>query len=771
MRTLLVFLCCATVLPADDLPTTLANATGWVRCGDRTSGTGWLVDRERRWLITARHVLADRETCEVFFPVFVDGQRMQQRDYYLSRQKELSTAGLLVKGKVVAQRAGDDLVLVELESVPKSATILKLSSHSPQSGEECSLVGHRHDAETLWTFATGVIRQTGTLSEGYFWATKKLGVGSRVAIAQIPAEAGESGAAIANAKGEVVGLLSAVSQRTPGVSIGIEVSALRSLLADARGEKTPKPPEGNEPTVAETLMRSVCWVRPQATDGRWAGVLFDTERRLLLTSASAVGNQEWLEVVFPQFRDKRLVAESEAYRDLLALRLEKRVVRGLVLVKDAERDLAIVRLEHVPVGLTACKLASREAKVGERVLAVNHPVGLELVWLFSSGTLRSVGQVRLNLTAKEDAPKPQAMLLQLPQHGNSAGGPLANERGELLSILSAREGARQEVGYAATLAELREFLKSAAPRSQPTKASEHRDLALFLQQRGAPETALEHWQQAVRLAPLEANYRLGLALAFLSLGAHKEAKVALAPLEPEKLPVLLKAQFAEATRQLGDNKLALALVEACVRVDPKCARALLTRAQISHNEADLREALFLESDWAEVYRVRTQFHPVADPERFAKTLTDLSRALELEPYDVATLQQRAKVSTELREYKRAYNDWVRLTELQPLNATWQLELAQARLRAGEETNAAQALLVTLRLEATMLPKVYATIEQRAGELVAEQAVDWCELALSTLRPWLPRAQQMSLDRATKEANQEIDSRKKVQRYRQLLLAK
>src|SRR3954449_10052952 len=45
-----------TLILARNAPPAEVGSTVWVRAGDRATGTGWVVDADRRWIVTARHV-------------------------------------------------------------------------------------------------------------------------------------------------------------------------------------------------------------------------------------------------------------------------------------------------------------------------------------------------------------------------------------------------------------------------------------------------------------------------------------------------------------------------------------------------------------------------------------------------------------------------------------------------------------------------------------------------------------------------------------------
>src|SRR6266851_8564455 len=61
-----------------------------VPSGDKASqGTGWLVDRERKLLVTNCHVVGGQKQVLVVFPVYRNGQVITERNYYLKQAPRL----------------------------------------------------------------------------------------------------------------------------------------------------------------------------------------------------------------------------------------------------------------------------------------------------------------------------------------------------------------------------------------------------------------------------------------------------------------------------------------------------------------------------------------------------------------------------------------------------------------------------------------------------------------------------------------------------------
>jgi S1-C subfamily serine protease len=615
------------------------RATVWIRAGDKAVGAGWVIDTDRRWIVTARHVLADRETVEVFFQDLRDGKAIIDRDYYLSERADLRKRGRLTRAKLVAKNDTTDLALLCAERLPSDVARLSLANQHARPGQACFSIGHRHDSELLWVRTTGTIRQSGKLEEGYFSAGKRIGVGVPLMFVQSPIESGESGSALLDASGRVIGVISAVSNRTPGLAFAIEGSTIRKLLEEVGGQRPTGPPVPKRENISavDTALHATVWVRPQATEGRAAGVLIDREHRIVLTTASAVGKEDVVDVVAPKWDKNWLIAEASEYRDLLGLRLSGNCVQALVVHRDLVRDVAIIQLDSVPETLARVSLAVG-LKAGDRVAAVSHPIGEELMWLCSQGSVRSIGKVTLRRDGGDESQKVMASLLQLPHLGSSSGGPVVDDRGGLVGILAAREGTRQELAYALTSDEIREVLVACRPVGKTKSVAD--------------------WLAAATL--------------------------------------------------------------------------------------------------------------VADPDHNPSTIADLTRAIELEPYNLSFRVQRADLYAKAKEYKKAISDLTRLMELEPLKADHYLKLADVRFLAGDRPTTSISLASAVRIDPEKAQIALGTIRRLGQSLQddnpkdVERIADWYVTALRELLPRLENERYSHLHNAYKQANTQPDVRKRME---------
>ncbi|WP_020468481.1 tetratricopeptide repeat-containing S1 family peptidase [Zavarzinella formosa] len=719
-------------IPTAGQTDSLIESTVWIRAGDRSTGTGFVVDAERRWVLTARHVVGDQEKVEVFFrdPAFSD----HHRDEYLKSRTEQRKAGRCVSGTVIAKQDVADLALIKLDSLPKDAPVIRFAEFAPSAGDSCRCTGHRQGVGTLWLRTDGVIRQSGELREGYAWAGVKLGVGVRVHYAQLPIDVGDSGAAVVNAQGKLIGLVSAFAGRTPAATIVISADEIRQFLGQI--QKT-SPPEAKSSGEVPQVVRATVWVRPEATDGRFAGVLFSWDKGIILTTASAIGGEERATIIFPKFRDGRLVSEEAEYSDRVGLHLSGHLQPAVVLHVDKERDLALLKAMFVPETSKPIHLAGRDPKTGEKVLAVSHPTGVEMRWLLSSGTVRGAGKVVLHPDRPEKASAVGSLALQMPHQGNCSGGPVVNMESELISILASREGPRQELAYAVNIEEHRKFMSGAHPMVRPVDVEDY--LTMFRKYRLA-DAVFAQRPIADGLKKHPDDIRLNVER-LMALDSDQKIRTGLASLRGKPKTATEFSAMGRVRQRLGDLSEARKLFEEALKIDEKCVSALVGRASLAKGEEaekDLRAASLIDPTFPEIYRVRAAILPRTTDDERKIVIDELARLLELEPYDLHVRVERAGLLYALREFKKAEGDYLRLTELSPgMTEAW-VRLADARLKQGKQPASVEAMRTAVRVDQKSLSRAATLILARAEHLIkddpkdTDRVVEWLKQSLGGL---------------------------------------
>lgn len=577
-------LCFALPLPASEAP--LAPCA-WVRAENDGAGGGFVIDTDKRLLITCRHIVADRKKVDVFFPWYRGGELVTDRRDYLGNRPFLRDRGLLVTGTVLKLADELDLAILQLDSLPPGTKAVTFAKRPPEVGEPLRVVGHRIDLDTVWNITSGPLRATGVLSDGYFWRGKKLATNAGALVGQLPIEEGDSGGPVFDSRGEVVGMACALRRQCPLAAVAISANEIRRFVSAPE-----MPTKRADPLpVAETLVLATVWVKPTATDVHIGGVLIDNE--LVLTCARGLNANDRVGVALPVRAGDRWVSERSAYRDPLSLHLRGAWRAGTVIGRDQTRDLALIKLDAGSEHLKPVALAEAIPKAGDAIHAMSHPGGLEFAWVYAAGNVRQRGKVALD--TGEKAPFVSVLVCQLPAQAGSPGGPVLNAKGELVGVLSAREGA-QSVGFAATTDEIRAFL-DVILRDRPA-----RTLAGLL----------------ARGEALPAVYASGLAR---GLATRAESR-------------RLAGRLADARRDC----------DSAVSLDTGCAAARLCRARMMEHDSALaeldtaiekgrfhRDALVLRAELA------------ARAKDWRKARGDLERVLDVTPADADARQRLAGV--------------------------------------------------------------------------------------------------------------------------------
>jgi tetratricopeptide (TPR) repeat protein len=132
------------------------RSAAWVQVYEnrqlRKMGTGFLVDRYRKLLITNQHVVDNHEAVEVVFPLYQSGGVIADKKDYIRYDRP-------IHGWVTAVDPKRDLAVIELEVVPHAATPMRLASDSLCPGEHVHLIGNPGTSELLWAHNEGTVHQ------------------------------------------------------------------------------------------------------------------------------------------------------------------------------------------------------------------------------------------------------------------------------------------------------------------------------------------------------------------------------------------------------------------------------------------------------------------------------------------------------------------------------------------------------------------------------------------------------------------------------------
>jgi S1-C subfamily serine protease len=207
------------------------RSTVWIHSdrgrGVLATGSGSLVDKGRRLILTNYHVVGDVKKVTVFFPEFgADKKAIPERKYYRDRIEKLG-----IPGEVVEIDKEGDLALIRIDRVPDGVPELPLAAASPDPGQSVHSIGNPGKSGALWVYTPGKVRQVYNKK----WQAKldektTLHFQAKVIETDSPTNPGDSGGPLVNDKGELVGVTQGGALDAQALSIFVDLSEVKRLL-------------------------------------------------------------------------------------------------------------------------------------------------------------------------------------------------------------------------------------------------------------------------------------------------------------------------------------------------------------------------------------------------------------------------------------------------------------------------------------------------------------------------------------------------------------
>jgi S1-C subfamily serine protease len=238
------------------------------------------------------------------------------------------------------------------------------------------------------------------------------------------------------------------------------------------------------------LLHSTVWVNlVKKTDNpgkvefvSGTGALVDAKRKLIVTNYHVVRDKDEALVQFPAFEKDTLVTDRQFYTD----RILRESIPGKVVARVKSHDLAVIELETLPPGAQALHLASREVRLGERVHFLGNPGDSTQLWVFHDAAVRLVNAELIHSKTNdgfENEVDSRVIVTDTPTRPGESGGPLVNERGELVGVTHGHRveqvGTKEtDLGIFIDLPEVKSLLESktllakASPHEPPASVGE-----------------------------------------------------------------------------------------------------------------------------------------------------------------------------------------------------------------------------------------------------------------------------------------------------------
>jgi tetratricopeptide (TPR) repeat protein len=228
-----------------------------------------------------------------------------------------------------------------------------------------------------------------------------------------------------------------------------------------------------------------------------------------------VAGEDTVSVYFPAYRGGKVIAEPPHY-----LRNE-RPVRGQVIDTESRRDLALIELEAVPKGAQGLKLAADSPDPGDRLHAVGNSSVENGLWAYNAGTVRQVCHTRL--ACEDQMIEARVILTPMPVNPGDSGGPVVNDDGELVGVVSAWLTEVRQVSYCIDVKEVRGFVAAARKLLSPATAAGYHARGLHYLGKGRYARAAADFTQAIRLDPKHAPSYRGRGISFLVTREYEKA--------------------------------------------------------------------------------------------------------------------------------------------------------------------------------------------------------------------------------------------------------
>jgi S1-C subfamily serine protease len=189
-------------------------------------GTGWVVDADKRLVVTNHHVVRNNRQVEIYFPLYnAAGELVSDFQQHLAQRAEVA-----VEGDVIDRDPERDLALVRFpwlppKVLPTNVVPLPLANDPAERGSRVSSVGNSGlDRNLLWSSAQGSVKNRGM---------QMLRGGRRCLILETDAalNPGDSGGAVVNNYGKVVAVTAHIFPDANKISGNIDVEEVRNFLA------------------------------------------------------------------------------------------------------------------------------------------------------------------------------------------------------------------------------------------------------------------------------------------------------------------------------------------------------------------------------------------------------------------------------------------------------------------------------------------------------------------------------------------------------------
>lgn len=190
------------------------------------TGSGTLVDKEKRLVLTNYHVVEDNPRAKVYFPAFRDDKPIAEKKYYSERASRLA-----ISGRVIHVEKSVDLALIQLDRIPDGTDAVPLAAKAPEPGQSVHSIGNTGKSDALWGYVPGKVRQVYRHEwSASLGSNRVLRCKGEVIETDSATNPGDSGGPLLNDKGELVGVTHGGATNAQLLSTFISLTEVKKVL-------------------------------------------------------------------------------------------------------------------------------------------------------------------------------------------------------------------------------------------------------------------------------------------------------------------------------------------------------------------------------------------------------------------------------------------------------------------------------------------------------------------------------------------------------------